>query len=173
MDLTRLLGADATPTPVAGVAPPVADARMQLIGVVSASSEEDAEEGLALIAMNGQPAKVYRVGMVVDGDTVLQSVEARGAKLGPLGGATLIALSATPLGTLAAPERQRSTATMAAAMPLPATPPSLPPPTPSPTPSADGTPPPFGGPPQASGGAPPAQPQGLPRRSGTRQPLRD
>jgi general secretion pathway protein C len=175
-DLTRLLGADPPPAPVESEAPPVAEAHMQLVGVVSATEEGDASEGLALIAINGQPAKVFRVGMVVDGETVLQAVEARGARLGPQGGATQIALRTTPLSEAATPDRQQAGAPAGASMavplrmpaPAPVAPPSVPPPTPLPAPSADGTPPPFGGPPQAFGGAPPAQTQPAPRRGVTR-----
>ena len=91
-DLTRLFGADAPP-PVAMAAPePAADARFQLIGVVSPRSSQAAQEGLALIAVDGKPAKAFRVGSRVDGDNVLQSVAARGATLGPRGGAALVAL---------------------------------------------------------------------------------
>jgi general secretion pathway protein C len=175
-DLTRLLGADPPPIPVEIEAPPLADVRMQLIGVVSAASDGDADEGLALIAINGQPAKVFRVGMVVDGETVLQAVEARGARLGPQGGATLISLRTTPLSEVATPDRQQPGAPAGASMamplrmplPAPVAPPSVPPPTTLPAPSTDGAPPPFGGPPQALGGAPPAQVQPLPRRGVTR-----
>ena len=95
-DLTRLFGADAPP-PVAMAAPePAADARFQLIGVVNPRSSQAAQEGLALIAVDGKPAKAFRVGSRVDGDNVLQSVAARGATLGPRGGAALVALRINP-----------------------------------------------------------------------------
>lgn len=95
-DLSRLLGVDAPPPPTAAEAEVPADARFQLIGVVSPRSSHAAREGLALIAVDGKPAKAYRVGAVVDGDTVLQSVAARGAELGPRGGAAAVALKLTP-----------------------------------------------------------------------------
>jgi general secretion pathway protein C len=92
-DLTRLLGVDA-PAPVAtAAAEPPADARFQLVGVLSPRSKQAAPEGLALIAVDGKPAKAFRVGAVVDGQTVLQAVGARGAQLGPRGGAVLVALN--------------------------------------------------------------------------------
>jgi len=95
-DLSRVFG----PDPVAAVASaepePAADARFQLIGVVSPhrsqSSSQSSNQGVALIAVDGKPAKAYRVGAVVDGQTVLQSVRARGAELGPRGGAVQVAL---------------------------------------------------------------------------------
>lgn len=94
-DLSRLLGADAPP-PVMSTAEPVADARFQLIGVVSPRATKAAREGLALIAVDGNPAKAYRVGAVVDGETVLQTVGARGVTLGPRDGAALVALNLAP-----------------------------------------------------------------------------
>lgn len=95
-DLTRLLGADPPPPVVAAAEQPVADARFQLVGVVSPRSPRAAKEGLALIAVDGKPPKAYRVGAVVDGTTVLQSVAARGATLGPRDGAAVVALNLAP-----------------------------------------------------------------------------
>ncbi len=94
-DLSRLLGADAPPAEAAPVA--VADPRFQLLGVLSAPSRQAEREGVALIAVDDRPPRAYRVGMVVDGDTVLQAVHARGASLGPRGGLALVALELPPL----------------------------------------------------------------------------
>ncbi|MFN7726869.1 MAG: hypothetical protein ACK5QH_17570 [Rubrivivax sp.] len=91
-DLSRLLGADAV-APVAE-APP-ASARFQLVGVVAPQSPGDA--GVAVIAIDGRVPKTFRVGAVVEGDTVLQSVAQRGAQLGPRGGAATVALSVAAL----------------------------------------------------------------------------
>jgi general secretion pathway protein C len=102
-DLTRLLGVDAPPPEAVEPVVP-ADARFQLIGVLSTRQDgasSAADEGVALIAVDGQPAKAYRVGMAVDGDTVLQAVEARGARLGPPGGAAVLALNLPPLAEAA------------------------------------------------------------------------
>lgn len=95
-DLTRLLGADPPPPVVAAAEEPVADARFQLIGVVSPRSPRAAKEGVALIAVDGKPPKAFRVGAVVDGTTVLQSVAARGVTLGPRDGAAVVALNLAP-----------------------------------------------------------------------------
>ena len=95
-DLSRLLGADAT-APTAAAAPePAADARFNLVGVLSPRAPQAAREGVALIAVDGKPARAFRVGTVVDGQNVLQSVNARGAALGPRDGPSLIALRITP-----------------------------------------------------------------------------
>ena len=81
-DLTRVFGPDPVAVPQAAEPEPVADARFQLIGVVSPRGGDANGQGLALIAVDGKPAKAYRVGSVVDGQTVLQSVQSRGAALG-------------------------------------------------------------------------------------------
>jgi general secretion pathway protein C len=94
-DLTRLLGADVVV--VEAAAPePAADARYQLVGVVSPRPPRAGGEGLALIAVDGKPAKAFRVGTVVDGERVLQAVGPRSASLGPRGGAAQIALNIAP-----------------------------------------------------------------------------
>ena len=95
-DLSRLLGADA-PAPVAAATPEAApDARFQLIGVVSPRSPQAAREGVALIAVDGKLPRAFRVGAVVDGQNILQTVAARGATLGPRGGPALVALDLPP-----------------------------------------------------------------------------
>jgi general secretion pathway protein C len=96
-DLTRLFGVDAPP-PAAVVAPtPVADARFQLIGVVTPRGAGAGLEGVALIAVDGKPAKAYRVGATVTGTTVLQAVRQRGATLGQRDGGGQMALELAPL----------------------------------------------------------------------------
>ena len=95
-DLTRLLGADAPAAVIAAVAEPAADARFNLVGVVSPRSAQAAREAVALIAVDGKPARAYRVGTVVEGQNVLQSVNARGAILGPRDGPALVALKIAP-----------------------------------------------------------------------------
>lgn len=95
-DLTRLLGNDPPPPVVAAAAEAPPDARFQLIGVVTPRATAAAREGLALIAVDGKPAKAYRVGAVIDGATILKSVAARGAMLGPRDGAPQVSLSLAP-----------------------------------------------------------------------------
>lgn len=95
-DLSRLLGVDAPALTAAAAPEPAADARFSLIGVLSPQSAQAAREGVALIAVDGKPAKAFRVGAVVDGQNVLQSVDTRSASLGPRGGASLVALRLAP-----------------------------------------------------------------------------
>ncbi len=101
-DLSRLFGATQRP---AGVAPstPEAPSRFKLVGVMaprSAAAQAEAGHGLALIAVDGKPAKPYAVGAHLDSDLVLQSVGLRTASLGPAQGARSVLLE---LPALAAP----------------------------------------------------------------------
>lgn len=93
-DLTRLFGVEVQP--VVAAPPPMA-ARFQLVGVAAPRAEADgAREGVALIAVDGKPPRAYRVGALIDGDNVLQSVRQRGAAIGPRDGATLVSLDLPP-----------------------------------------------------------------------------
>lgn len=100
-DLARLFGTDARPVVAAAEVAAPADARFQLVGVVSPRTQQAAGEGLALIAVDGKPAKAYRVGAAVEGETVLQTVTSRGAALGPKGQAATVALEIAPLAPAA------------------------------------------------------------------------
>lgn len=92
-DLTRLLGAD--PVVLAAALPP-ASARFQLVGVVAPKGAFPSRDGVALIAVDGKPAKAYRVGAAIEDNLVLQSVAQRGASLGPREGAATVALDIPP-----------------------------------------------------------------------------
>jgi general secretion pathway protein C len=61
----------------------LASSRFALTGVVASSSQQ----GAALIALDGKPAKPYAVGARVGDEWVLQSVQARRAVLVPVGAA--------------------------------------------------------------------------------------
>lgn len=91
-DWRRLFGVDVVPVLAAAEpAAPPPDARFQLIGVVAPRVGAVAP-GVALIAVDGKPARAFRVGAAVDGETVLQAVQSRGASLGPRGGPVRVAL---------------------------------------------------------------------------------
>jgi general secretion pathway protein C len=94
-DLTRVLGADAPPPQASAQAEPSADARFNLVGVVSPRGAATAG-GVALISVDGKAPKAFKLGAVVDGQNVLQSVNARGASLGLRGGPVLVALNIPP-----------------------------------------------------------------------------
>ena len=74
--LARLLGAT---SPSAAVPVPGAASRFVLLGVVAGRSNK----GAALIAVDGKPARAFRVGSKIDEGVVLQGVEPRRARLGP------------------------------------------------------------------------------------------
>lgn len=93
--LARLLGALPSQT---AAAPPVSagPGRLVLVGVLAGQRSGG---GAALIAVDGQPAKPFRVGaVVVDGELVLQSLRPREARLGASrSGATTLTLELPPL----------------------------------------------------------------------------
>lgn len=96
-DVSRVLGVDppkAAPVDLAEEAPQ-ADSRFTLLGVVAARPA-GGPGGVALIAVDGGKPKAFRVGSAVDADTVLQSVHARGAALGPRNGPARVALELPP-----------------------------------------------------------------------------
>jgi general secretion pathway protein C len=96
-DLARVLGA---PAPAAGsLAPapePALASRFKLLGV-AAPREGGARGGLALIAVDGKPARSFKVGAPIDGELVLQEVHQRGAALGAHGAAPRLKLELPPL----------------------------------------------------------------------------
>jgi len=69
------------------------DSRFQLLGVVAPQGAAQSSQGVALIAVDGQPPRAVRTGAVVDGETVLLAVERRAAQLGPRGGPATVALN--------------------------------------------------------------------------------
>lgn len=86
--VARTLGA--LPANTASNAAPAAPPRYNLLGVVAAG----AQDGAALIAVDGQPPRPYRVGAPLDGGLVLQAVTRRTVRLGPaLGAPTTVELT--------------------------------------------------------------------------------
>jgi general secretion pathway protein C len=97
-DLTRLFGqAPPPPQQVAAAAPSLAS-RFRLFGVMAPKPSEvrAGAGGLALIAVDGKPAKPFPVGAAVDGDLVVQSVSLRTASLGPVRGGPAVLLELPP-----------------------------------------------------------------------------
>ncbi|UUX96523.1 type II secretion system protein N [Aquabacterium sp. J223] len=96
--LSRVLGEEALPvaaTPDAPAASP-ASSRFKLVGVVAPRGSATSV-AVALIAVDNKPARAYRIGAVVDGDMVLQTVAARSAALGPREGQAQVQLELPPL----------------------------------------------------------------------------
>ncbi|MDO9313482.1 MAG: type II secretion system protein N [Burkholderiaceae bacterium] len=78
-DLTRLFGAApvAPPVDVIEALAPDVSARFRLTGVMA--PKRPSEQGLAVISVDGNPARVYRVGALIEGEWVLREVSLRTA----------------------------------------------------------------------------------------------
>jgi general secretion pathway protein C len=91
-DLNRVLG---TPPAAANAAQaqaePALASRFKLLGV-AAPREGGDRYGLALIAVDGKPARSFKVGAPIEGELVLQTVHPRGAAVGVRGGAAQVNL---------------------------------------------------------------------------------
>jgi general secretion pathway protein C len=171
-DLTRLLGAPPAATRTAAAAPE-ASSRFRLLGIVAPHAPHS-HEGVALIAIDGKPARAFAVGATIDGDLVLQSVSLRTASLGSARESKTMVLEvprlpAAATGTLPPPG---APAAPGAGLPPPGAPaapvPGLPPPLSSTVPmlpSPANANPPTALPPGAPGIAPPTgmpAPNGMP-----------
>jgi general secretion pathway protein C len=122
-DLARVFGAE----PVAGPAPVApAPSRFQLLGVVAPRPGSPPRVAVALIAVDDQPARAYRVGAPVDDRLVVQAVQGRTVSLGPRGAPAEVQLELPSL-----PEAATGTLPMgptgpkAAARPSPGAPPQV------------------------------------------------
>ena len=91
--VARLLGSAQAPTAL-GMPGAVASlaSRFNLVGVVARRSRA----GIALISVDGKPAKPFRVGTAIEEGLVLQAVEGRRAVLGPPGGPAAVTLDLPP-----------------------------------------------------------------------------
>jgi general secretion pathway protein C len=106
-DLARLLGAPPEADPQVAAAPALAS-RFRLVGVMAPPAGRQSDAGLALLAIDGKPARAFRPGASVEGDLVLQSVGLRTAAIGPARGAPVLTLEiprlpAAATGTLPPP----------------------------------------------------------------------
>lgn len=94
-DASRLLGREELRSANASAAPPAespVSSRYRLLGVVAPREGSGSAAAVALIAIEGKPARPLRVGARVDDDLVLLSVDRRGAGLGPSGGEPTVKL---------------------------------------------------------------------------------
>ena len=152
-DLSRLFGAPQR-APSLAQATPEAPSRFKLVGVMaprSGAAQAEPGHGLALIAVDGKPAKPYAVGARLDSDLVLQSVGLRTASLGPAQGARSVLLelpALVPAHSGVLPPAGAPPVAGAAA-PVPSPPPARPPVPAAPLPGAVQPAPPTLGAPQA------------------------
>lgn len=128
-DLTRLFGAPPPPVVEAAPAAPPPDARFKLLGVVAPAAGQHA--GLALLAVDGRPARALAPGERVDGDWTLRSIAHRRVELTPAAGGPSMVLELPVLaeaarGTLAAPAELGGTPSPPAVAPAPPGPPTYP-----------------------------------------------
>jgi general secretion pathway protein C len=101
--LDPVFGAPKAATPTAAPVEPALASRFKLLGV-AAPREGGDTTGLALIAVDGKPARGFKVGAAIDGDLVLQSVHPRGAALGTKGAAPAVSLELPAVaGALSSP----------------------------------------------------------------------
>lgn len=96
--LARLLGTP-PPQPVAEAAPVVADSRFRLLGVVAPRAGQ--ASGLALISVDGKPARAVAVGREIEPGLRLLTVGHRQAELGVARGTPGITLALPPLAEAA------------------------------------------------------------------------
>lgn len=168
-DLARLFGAAPVAAASSAVAGTDASARFRLVGIMAPKRADPGNPyGLALIAVDGKPARAFRVGSTLDDGLVLQSVSLRTAAIGPAEGERSLLLELPALPAPATGVLPPGLSTIAP-IPLPAAPPPpafIRPPLPTPTPAV-GVPQPAGSIPQAvpPGGEVPPNP-GLPARGG-------
>lgn len=94
-DLSRLLGAE--PVAVVAAAPQMST-RFRLLGVMAAKTgPQGVTPGVALISIDGKPARAFIAGATIEDQLVLQSVSLRSASIGPAEGATTFVLEIPPL----------------------------------------------------------------------------
>ncbi|MBX3621370.1 MAG: hypothetical protein KF891_15475 [Rhizobacter sp.] len=116
-DFSRLLGAE----PVASVAAaPQASSRFRLLGVMAAKpGPQGTAPGVALISIDGKPARAFAAGAHIEDQLVLQNVSLRTASIGVEQGPTSFVLEIPALpppatGTLPKPTFQSATPAMPA-----------------------------------------------------------
>jgi general secretion pathway protein C len=92
-DVSKLLAGPATP--VDAVAVPTQQAalagRLQLLGVV-APRHEGGHTGVALLVLDGKPARAYRMGQAIEGELVVQTISQRQVQIGAQGGPVAVSL---------------------------------------------------------------------------------
>ena len=79
LNFDRLFGVDVSAHGPVAADVPADSARFHLLGVVASRGLGSTDTGIALIAIDGKPARAYKVGAAIDRGHVLQSVQARSA----------------------------------------------------------------------------------------------
>lgn len=92
-DILKLLSGPAAPEstqPDASLQSALA-ARVQLLGVVAPRASSNGP-GVALLVVDGKPARAFKTGHAVDGDLVVQTISQQTVEIGPRGGAAVLSL---------------------------------------------------------------------------------
>lgn len=97
---------------VPAVVAAVESSRFQLFGVVAPRNPNSSNLSVALLAIDGQPARAFRIGDKLNSDWVLQAVQVRGVSIGPLGGTTAISLELPALESAATASKYNGEAAM-------------------------------------------------------------
>jgi general secretion pathway protein C len=92
-DMSKLLSGPAKPADSVAVPTHLGarGGRLQLLGVVAPRSE-GGHAGVALLVLDGKPARAYRLGQAVDGDLVVQTISQRQVQIGAQGGPAAVSL---------------------------------------------------------------------------------
>jgi general secretion pathway protein C len=94
VDWARLFGADAAPPTTEEAPPPPEASRFQLVGLVAGGA---GAPGVALLSVDGAPARAFRVGAAVDGQWVVLRIDRAEVALGPAGAAPVVRLPAAAM----------------------------------------------------------------------------
>lgn len=78
------------------VSPSAVSQRVQLVGLM-AGTPNHAAAGIALLVVDGKPAKAYRVGQSIDAELVVLSISRQGVNIGVPGDPTGVTLAAQSL----------------------------------------------------------------------------
>ena len=106
-DASRAASAPAKPSSAPAMAAPAsaassplesATSRFKVVGLMIQGNDRR-----VLIAVDGQPARIYQVGETVDGNLIVKSVSDRGAVIGPRDGNDNLALEVTQAPAATAP----------------------------------------------------------------------
>ena len=93
-DWSSMLGAGSADAVRPNAQSAAADAsRFRLLGVAG-PVRSDSRNGVALLSVDGAPARAFKVGQMIDGQLTVLAITAHEVRIGPVGGATALTLQA-------------------------------------------------------------------------------
>ena len=96
---SRVVDPPPDPAPAAVLAPE--NSRFQLVGVIAPGDSNLGAQGAALVAIDGKPAQVFKVGDMLESDWILQAIQARSVSIRPRAGTASILLDLPEPGRVA------------------------------------------------------------------------